>query len=115
MIHYPFYRNVQEQIRTTAVSLNVDHPEFAYLDAVHIDVPLETPAAHTIELADGAAVEIRPFVDGEPAELEGPVLWSDGRSYQPRTPAKLAGGVLRIPAMPPGDQSVLVVKLDGER
>ena len=116
-VHYPYYRNVQERIRTISVSLHVDHPEFAFLDHVHIDVPLESPGSYAVELADGATVEIRPLLDGKPADLEGIfALWSDGRSYQPRhAPEKLAGGVLRIPAMPAGSQSVLVVKLDAER
>ena len=41
MVLYPQYRDVQEQIGTIAVSLFVDHPKFAYVNSLHIDVPLD--------------------------------------------------------------------------
>ena len=42
VVLYPQYRDAEEGIRTTSVSLHVDHPDFAYIDALHIDVPLES-------------------------------------------------------------------------
>ena len=95
----------------------MDHPKFAYVDSLHIDVPLESKDPYEIKLTRGVPVEIRPLIDGKPTTLDDLfVRWSDGRSWlKGVTPEKTAAGTLRIPAMPPGKNSVLVVKLDGER
>ncbi|HJQ78438.1 MAG TPA: hypothetical protein VJ828_00715, partial [Lacipirellulaceae bacterium] len=117
IILYPRYHDAEEQIATISVSLFVDHPEFAYLDGLHIDVPLETDGPHEIKLAAGVPLEIRPREGDKPANLDNLfAVWSDGRSWQKgAAPEKTADGTLRIPAMPPGKNSVLLVKLDGER
>ncbi|HEY2892870.1 MAG TPA: hypothetical protein VGJ16_01610, partial [Pirellulales bacterium] len=114
---YPFYRAREEQIRTTGVSLQVDHPDFAYLDDLHIDVPLETSGPYIINLKRGIVVELRPTMDGKPFPLEGVfAFWSDGRSWLPGTKVeKTADHGIRIAAMPPGENSVMLVKLDGDR
>ncbi len=114
---YPCYREVQEQVRTLAVSLYVDHPEFAFVDDLHIDVPLDSKGPYEVKLQSGVPVEIRPLIDGKAISLDSVFLfWSDGRSWR-KGPAseKSADGSLRIPAMPPGKNSVLAVKLDGQR
>ena len=49
-VHYPRYRDIEERIRTTSVSVFIDHPDFAYVDSLHIDVPLETNEPHEVEL-----------------------------------------------------------------
>ncbi len=114
---YPYYRDRRERIRTTSVSLQVDHLDFAFTNDLHIDVPLETSGPHEIQLAAGVLLDIRPLLDDEWANLDNLfALWSDGRSWQPGSvPQKSADGALRIPAMPPGENSVLLVKLDGDR
>ena len=114
---YPYYRDRRERIRTLSVSLYVDHPDFAFTNNLHIDVPLETNGPHEIQLAAGVPVEVRPLLDHELVSLDNLfALWSDGRSWQPGSaPQKSADGTLRIAAMPPGENSVLLVKLDGER
>lgn len=114
---YPRLRDVKEQTRTLAVSLFVDHPEFVYHDDLHIDVPLETSGPYEIKLTRGVALEVRPLMDGKPTSLDNIYArWSDGRSWQPgAAPARTAEGTLRFPAMAPGKNSVLLVKLDGER
>jgi hypothetical protein len=116
-VRYPRYRHLEEGIRTISVSLQVDHPQFAYLGAEHIEVPLEADGPHVIKLAAGVPLEIRPTIDGAAADLDNlHVLWSDGRSWrQGAAHLQLADGVVRIPAMPPGQNSVLLVKLVGER
>ena len=117
VVLYPNYRNVEERIRTTSVSLFVDHPDFAYIGDLHIDVPIESGEPYEIKLAAGVPVEIRPLIDGKPTRLDDVfAFWSDGRSWIPGSmPEKTADGTLRIPAMPPGDNSLLLVKLEGER
>lgn len=117
VVLYPLYHDTQEQIRTLSVSLSVDHQSFAYTGGLHIDVPLEKSGPYEVTLTAGVPLEIRPLVDGKPASLDDVfALWSDGRSWQPgASPEKLANGTLRIPAMLPGENSVLLVKLDGDR
>ena len=114
---YPRYRRLDEQVSTITVSLFVDHTKFGYIDNLHIDVPLEESGPYQIELKRGVAVEIRPTINGATADHDSLfVFWSDGRSWQPDAkPEKEANGILRIPAMPPGRNSVLLAKLDGDR
>jgi hypothetical protein len=116
VVLYPQYRDVKEKIRAISVSLFVDHPEFAYIDALHIDVPLEK-SPHLIELKPGVPVEVRPTIDGAPADLTNiHVRWSDGRSWRVGSDVKkLPNGSLRIPALPVGKNSILLVKLDGDK
>lgn len=117
VVLYPLFRDLQERTRTTAVSLLVDHPDFAYVDSLHIDVPWEIELPYEIKLTPGMPVDVRPLVDGQPADLDNLfAVWSDGRSWRPGAgPEKLADGRLRIPAMRPGNNSVLLVKLEGDR
>jgi hypothetical protein len=57
------------------------------------------------------------LIDGESPKLDDVfVLWSDDRSWKiGAAPEKPADGILRIPAMRAGANSVLLVKLDGDR
>lgn len=117
IVEYPFYRDRDELVRTLAVSLKVDHPEFAFEDGIHIDVPPETEEPHLVKLTRGVPVEVRPLLNGVPAALENlHVMWSDSRAWQPGASATpTAEGTLRVPAMKPGAGSLLLVRLDGDR
>jgi hypothetical protein len=117
VVCYPRYRDVRERIRTRAVSLFVDHPDFAHVDTLHIDVPPKEDEPCSIKLTSGVSLEIRPLIDGAPADLDGIFAsWSDTRSWRIGTaPEMSADGTLRIPPMSPGENSILLVKLDGDR
>jgi len=114
-IPYPRYTLPEERVRTTEVTLSVDHPNHAHIQYEFVDVPTEK-AVHSVNLEQGAPVKIVPLQNGKPAPLEGLyALWSDGRSWQ--SGAKLsttADGALRIPPMPAGKGQVLIARLDGE-
>ncbi|HEX3599760.1 MAG TPA: hypothetical protein VHU84_06425, partial [Lacipirellulaceae bacterium] len=114
---YPKYRDFREKICTIGVSVTVDHLDYAYLDAEHINVPLETKEPYEIKLKPGAGVEVRPLLDGKPASLDDLYpRWSDGRSSEPEAALeRTSGGTLRFRGMPLGNNSILLVKLDGER
>jgi hypothetical protein len=114
---YPRYRDLPEQISTIGVSLFVDHPEFAYANDLHIDVPLTSKDPYEIKLKPGVPVKVRPTIDGKAASLENLyAIWSDGRSWRSDVSLqKTAEGTLKIPAMPPGKNSLLLVTLEGER
>lgn len=116
IVLYPRLRDVEERIATISVSLNVDHLDYAYRSDLHVDVPLESDKPHVITLAAGAPVVIRPIIDGSPTVEGVYAVWSDGRSWKPgAVPEKIDDQSLRIPTMPPGENSVLLVKLDGDR
>jgi hypothetical protein len=113
---YPKYRDVQESIGVIGVSLQVDRADFAFKSDLHVDVPLETDSPHLIQLAAGAPVKLRPLIEGSATTDEIFALWSDGRSWLPgAAPEKVDDNTLRIPTLPAGDNSVLLVKLDGDR
>lgn len=116
-IAYPLYRNPPERVRTTAVSLIVDHADFAILDRLHVNVPRNSDEPHLIKLARGAPVEVRPLIEGKSIDLDQIfAIWSDRRSWVPGyAPEKLEGGVLRFAAMRPGRNSLLLVRLEGDR
>ncbi len=117
VVRYPAIRSLKEQVKTNGVSVFVDHPDFARSGDVHVDVPLETMGSHEVKLARGVRLEVRPIVDGKPAPLDDlHAFWSDGRAWLPgAAPEKSPQGTLRFPGMVPGKNSVLVVKLEGER
>ena len=117
VVRYPAIRSLKEQVKTNGVSVFVDHPDFARSGDVHVDVPLETMGSHEVKLARGVRLEVRPIVDGKPAPLDNlHAFWSDGRAWLPgAAPEKMPQGTLQFPGMAPGKNSVLVVKLDGER
>ena len=117
VVRYPYFRDIGEQTRTLSVSINVDHSGYAFSDNVHIDVPLLDNEPRLVTLKSGVPVEIQPVIDGEPAELDDlHAIWSDGRSWQPGSHAeRLSNGRLRIPAMPPGENSILLVRIDGDQ
>jgi hypothetical protein len=120
IVNYPKFRSLRESVRTIGVSLAVNHPEFAYAGDLHIDVPLEKDGLHEIKLKAGVALEVRPLVNGQSPSKEDFenifVQWSDVRSRMPENGLqRLDGGVFRIPALAPGQNSVMLVLLDGER
>ena len=116
IVLYPKYRDLPEKVGTIGVSVSVDHPNFAYLDAEHIDVPLETKEPYEIKLKPGVDVVVRPLVDGKVTALDDLyAVWSDGRSYKPHeSPEKTSDGNLKFRGLAPGKNSVLLVKMDGE-
>ena len=116
-VAYPYYCVRAEQIRTTEVSLKVDHPDFAYTSDVFVAVPPATQEPHEIKLPPGVPLEVRPMLDGKVASHDNLfIICSEHRSYErdfkPRISAE---GTLGIPAARPGANSVLLVTLDGDR
>ncbi len=113
-IGYPFFRDAKERTRTLAISLWVDHPDHAYLDDLHIDVPLTDDSRYEIELQPGATVELVPTLDGKPAPLaEIKALSSDGRSWRPGyEPQPTGTGAIRFPTMLSGPAAIRLVRIE---
>ena len=116
-VAYPYYRFREEQIRTTEVTLEVDHPEFAYVSDVYVEVPVTTQEPHEIRLPPGVPVEVRPVLNGEVANHDNLfTICSDGRSFNRGfIPRISADGTVGIAALRPGANSLLLVLLDGDR
>jgi len=113
---YPQYADFAEKVKTIEVSLSVDHPDYPIAGETHIGVPLESSPPYEMRLSAGARLTVRPLLDGQPTDLEDiHVRWSDPRSWKVTSLEKLEGGALRLTPLTPGRNSVLVVKLDGER
>lgn len=116
-IVYPRFRYLDERVRTTEVTISVDHPDFVHISHEFINVPREAEQPHLVKLERGATLELAPIQDGQPAKLENlHVLWSDPRSWKPGVSVVATEtGALQLPAMPAGDAEVLLVRLAGER
>jgi len=117
VIDYPVYYEPTERVRATAVSVRVDHPKFAFIDIVEVEVPRAADEPHPISLVTGVPVEVRPRIEGEKVDLDQIyAVWSDGRSWRPGVaPEKRENGSLRLPALPPGRNSLLLAKVVGDR
>ena len=115
-VAYPLYRSPSERVRTLAVSLHVDHPDYGFVGDLHIDVPLGDERPHRVELQEGAFVELVPTIDGNATDLDGVyALWSDGRSWQAdSTPTATHDGAMRLPAATPGALRVRLVRIEDE-
>lgn len=115
VVLYPHYRDADEQVRTLAVSLFVDHPDYAFVNRLHIDVPIETEPRE-IELQSGATVELEVTLDGEPADTADlQVMSSDGRAWRGEYEPSREPGKLILPVMSPGPAAVRLIQLvDGE-
>lgn len=116
-VAYPYFRDVKEGTRTTAVSIFVDHRDFAFPNAIHINVPLEEELLHEIKLESGVSMELRPTISGQSVETRDLfAFWSDGRSWQSGASVeKTAESTLRLPPLKPGTHSVLIARLDEDR
>ena len=116
-IAYPHFRNADEGTRTIGVSVFVDHRDYAYPDAFHIDVPREDNSPYEVKLEGGVSVELQPTIADEPASTDNLfAYWSGGRSWKSgHLMERTAHSTLRLPPLKPGKHSALVAKLDGDR
>ena len=115
-VPYPRFTFPEERVRTTQVTLSLDHPDYNYVSYEDVDVPLEEPI-HSAKLEKGISLEVEPYIDGELADHQNIyAFWSDGRSWGSNSELIwTADGALRIPSMPVGKAQVLLVQLEGER
>jgi beta-lactamase regulating signal transducer with metallopeptidase domain len=117
MVLYPKYRYLKEQIKTLEVTLRVDEPDYAYVDDEYVEVPLEKKGPYEVKLKPAVRLTVQAMMDGKPASLDNVyAMWSDGRAWLPGAkPEKTADGKLKFPGMPVGKNSLLLVKLNGDR
>lgn len=115
-VRYPKFRYIDDLIKTTSVSLKVDHPAYGFENDLHIDVPLEGPR-YEVKLKKGVRCEIRPSINGTAAKVDDIfAVWSDGRSYEPGAIEREPGDwLLRFPAMRQGANSLMLIKLKENR
>ncbi|KAA5538635.1 hypothetical protein FYK55_26855 [Roseiconus nitratireducens] len=115
-VEYPFFHYLKERVRTTGVSIIVDHRDYAIPDTIHIAVPLEDDSAYEVILDRGVPAILHPTIDGKPTDTESLfAFWSEGRSWRPTDMLERKGSILRLPPFKPGRHSVLVAKMEGDR
>lgn len=115
-VAYPYFEDVVEGVRTIGVSIYVDHPDHAFLNSIHIDVPLETDTPYEVVLEKGIPVTLHPTIDGEPIGTDDLyAYWSEGRCWLDGYMLRREGTVLRLPPVEAGSQSVLIAKMEGDR
>ena len=120
VVDYPVYYDPVERVRATAISLRVDHPKFASIPYLEVEVPRDADEPHKIELTPGVPVSFLPLIPGE-GEVDVDkihVVCSDERCWTPGfAPRRKKGknASLTVPAMAPGRNSVLLVRMEGDR
>jgi hypothetical protein len=115
-IAYPRFKDLGEGTRTLVVSIHVDHRDYAYPDAIHIEVPLENDSPHEVVLDDAVPIELRPMIDGKATDTSYLyAYWSDIRAWTPGYTVERTASSLRLPPVKPGSHSVLVAKMNGDR
>lgn len=116
-VTYPRYTYPDEFVRTTEVTLSVDHPDYVYISHEDIAVPLKEDGAFTIFITPGGTIEITPFENGVPAPTTGlHAVWSDERWYKADLdPLKKSDGAMHLPPMAAGSGQVFLVRIENER
>ena len=79
-VSYPRYTIPGEFVRTTGVTLSVNHPDFVFISHEDVIVPREAEEPHTITVKRGGTLEVLPMLDSEPLK-SGDIyaLWSDAQ------------------------------------
>ena len=113
-ITYPRYNIPGEFVRTTAVTLSVNHPDYVFISHEDVLVPRKQNEPHTVTVKRGATLEILPTLDGKPLNsADIYAIWSDARSWQKDSAPKAnREGRLVIPSMPPGKGQVLLARIE---
>lgn len=108
---YPKVRVLERKAPTTMVSISIDHPEYAFIDSMHIKVPLK--GEYGVRMAQAATIEVRPTLKGKPMPLKGiHALWTDMPPM--KDPEITDKGRLKLSKVKPGLNRVMLVRLDGE-
>ena len=116
-LSYPHFWKLGEISRpTTGVSLLVEHPDYGYIDDLHISVPLKNESPSMITFVRGVRLELQPTIDGQPADLDNIyAAWPGLRHSSPDSIERTARGTLQLPPIKPGSTKVRLVRLEGEK
>jgi hypothetical protein len=114
IVLFPKFADVEEQIKTTAVTVSVDHPDHPFVSSEHVEIPCGQP--HALALPLGAAIEVAVTIDGQRvAGDEIYAMWTGGRSWRNGNALKLTeDGTFRIPPMAKGPGQFMFIRLDDE-
>ena len=109
-IRYPKYSDVIEEVRSTTISIKVEHPDHPSVSDIHIKMPRKW--ARTVKLPNGSAIEATVLLDGEPVVEGIKSLWSGKQETDLQVDAEKKS--IRIPPVANGSNSMLFVRLDGD-
>jgi hypothetical protein len=112
-IRYPKFDDLAEEVRSTMITVSIDHPDHPYTSSEHVEVPLDK--IHQVLLPVGSPIEVAVLLDGERVTGdEIKTLWSDGNSTADRLMIDEAKATIRIPPLPVGKGEFMMVRLDGD-
>lgn len=111
---YPRYTEPSEFIRTTEVTLSVDHPDYVFISHENVNVPREGKEPHVITIKRGGNLEILPTLADKPIDpTEIYAIWSDPRAWQKGSAPRVnSAGRLVIPSMASGAGQVLLARVE---
>ncbi len=113
-IEYPKFANVEEQVKTMAVTLAIHHPDHPFVTHENVTVP--SKSNHSISLPAGSAINVEIMLDGEKVANDNiRATWSGDRSMIGESGLQVGDDkTYRIPPMSKGNSDFMFVRLDGK-
>lgn len=116
VVAYPRFRDTDEQIKVTAVTVSVNHPKFVFSGYEDVAVPRATDEPYVVRVKSGGVLELTPLVDGRPAPPEGlHAMVSDSRNMPSAQYTWTNDGAVRLEPMKPGRQCARLALFQGQR
>ncbi|MEM9409487.1 MAG: Ig-like domain-containing protein [Planctomycetota bacterium] len=114
-VEYPKFVHIDEQVKTTAITLSIDHPDYPYLSHHSVSLPLDE--APTAVLPDGSAILVQLKMNEETIVNDNVrAIWSSGRSWKKENGLSVVDDQwYRIPPLPEGTGEFMFVQFDKER
>ena len=114
---YPMYRNVDEQIVVTDVTVSIDHPNHPHVSHEDIAVPAVSGDPHIATLPRGAAIEVSVTQNGKPINDKNiRAMSTGGRSFRGGTKETiLDDGTLHIPPLKEGSAQLMLIRVDKDK
>lgn len=110
-VQYPVFSNVEEEIRSTTITITVEHPNHPSLSDIHITVPRER--TKKVKLPLGSAIEVTALLDDKPvASNEIKAIWKG--SFGKNLEINEAQKTMRIPPMAKGKGQFMFMRIEGD-
>ena len=113
-IKYPKYRNVEEQVKSTNITLSINHLDHPYVSHEDVAVPCETYEA---KLPSGTAIEVELIQEGTRITNENiRVICTGGRPLTKESDLRPSEDkTYRIPPLADGPAQIMFLQLDGNQ
>jgi len=116
-VTYPKYRNAEEQVAVTAVTVSIDHPDHPRISHEDVTVPPDSQDPHVATLPRGTAIEVTVKQDGKPVNDKNlqMVVTGNRTDYGGTGIAINDDGTIRVPPLKEGAGQLLLFRLDEEQ